>query len=91
MDVIGIFLVIGLLYYLNNREASKPLRSAEDLADAIANNTEYQGLKREEILLQVQQNVSAAHTQRAVRNIEYIVIMLLVTFLIDATGWAFWN
>ena len=70
MDVIGIFAVIGLLYYLNNREASKPLRAAEDLADAIANDAEYQGLKRREILLQVQQNMNAANTQRALRNIE---------------------
>ncbi|ERL97147.1 hypothetical protein HIMB11_02189 [Rhodobacteraceae bacterium HIMB11] len=91
MDVIGIFALVAIAYYWSDREAKKPVKAHEDLANQIFDEKDAQGLPPSDVYLQLHQNLNAARTQRAVRNIETMVLLFIVLFLLDAIGLAFWN
>ena len=91
MDVIGIFAIVAIAYYWSDREAKKPVKAHEDLANQIFDEKDAQGLPRSDVYLQLQQNLNAARTQRAVRNIETMVLVFVVVFLLDTMGLAIWN
>lgn len=89
MDVIGIFAGVAIAYYWSDREAKKPLEAHDKLKNDIFDKND--GPPSDEVYLQLLQNLNSARTQRAVRNIETMVILMVIVFLIDALGLAFWN
>ena len=74
-----------ILYWLFDRESRKPLDDHEKLANRIWESAG-DGRPSHKVLLLMYQNLNAARSQRATGNTEVLILLLVITFLVDAAG-----
>ena len=79
-----------VLYWLFDKESRKPLDEHEKLANRIWESANG-GSPSDKVLLQMHQNLNAARSQRATRNTEVLILLLVIAFLVDAAGVAYWQ
>lgn len=91
MFEVGAYIVgLAVLYYFNDRESKKPLDEHTKLAEKIFESADG-AIPSDKVLLQLQQNLNAARTQRALRNIEILIMLIIVGLLVHAFGEAYWQ
>ena len=81
---------LGVLYWYFDKESRKSVDEHTRLANKIFESADG-AIPSDKVLLQLQQNLNAAKTQRSMRNIELLIFLMIVGFLVDAFGVAYWQ
>ena len=79
-----------VLYWLFDKESRKPLDEHEKLVNRIWESASG-GSPSDKVLLEMQQNLNAARSQRVTRNTVVLILLLVIAFLVDAAGVAYWQ
>ena len=92
MFEVGAYVIgLGVLYYSIDKNSKKPVDDHTELANRIFEKEADGAMPSYKVLLQMHQNLNAARAQRALRNIEFMILIIIVGLLFHAFGEAYWQ